>query len=159
MAAIRIANSDAEIKETFAVMCQLRPHLRGTKRRTYLELVRRQQSEVGFQLAVLRRNGRVLCVAGFRLCRCLGWGRYLYIDDLVTNKKMRSKGAGHAMFQWLVKYGLDERCDQLRLDSAVFRHGAHRFYLRERMDIACFNFRLELGANVHGAGRGTATPA
>lgn len=138
---IRIAKSDSEILVTYPVMKQLRPNIR---RSAYLRLVKMQQAEYGFQIAMLTEEGRVTCVAGFRVCHSLGWGRYLYVDDLITAKNRRSKGDGKAMFNWLIKRAQRLRCSELRLDSAVTRHEAHRFYLRERMDIVCFHFRLIL---------------
>jgi GNAT superfamily N-acetyltransferase len=138
---ITIAETDAEILATYDVMSQLRPHVGQSD---YLALVRLQQSEVGFQLAFLRKDDRVACVAGFRFCRSLGWGKYLYVDDLVTDEIWRSHGFGKAMFDWLVNLARKTQCDELRLDSAVSRHDAHRFYLRERMDIVCIHFRLAL---------------
>lgn len=138
---VHIATTDEEISATFDVMKQLRPHVREAD---YLQLVRLQEAEVGFRLAALREDNNITCVAGFRFCRSLGWGKYLYVDDLVTDNERRSNGAGKAMFDWLVKYARQAGCDEVRLDSAVYRHRAHRFYLRERMDIACFNFRLAL---------------
>jgi GNAT superfamily N-acetyltransferase len=136
---ITIAKMDGEILATYELMKQLRPHVMQPE---YLELVRLQEREVGFQLAVLRDTDRVVCLAGFRFCRSLGWGKFLYVDDLVTDEGCRSRGSGKAMFEWLVQTARAAGCDELRLDSAVYRHAAHRFYLRERMDIACFNFRL-----------------
>ena len=141
---IKIARTDSDIRATYPVMRQLRPNVPRSK---YLELVRLQGRKVGFQLAVLRDDSDILCVAGFRFCYSLGWGKFLYIDDLVSEKKRRSRGAGSAMFRWLVELAREEKCDELRLDSALYRHEAQRFYLRERMDIACFNFRLGLRKN------------
>jgi GNAT superfamily N-acetyltransferase len=138
---ILLARSADEILATYEVMQQLRPHV---KRDDYVRLVQLQTAEVRFELAYLTEDGCVTCVAGFRLCRSLGWGKYLYVDDLVTDAARRSTGAGKMMFQWLVDRARSEGCQELRLDSAVYRHAAHRFYMRERMDIACFNFRLEL---------------
>jgi GNAT superfamily N-acetyltransferase len=138
---IRIAATNEEILSTYDVMKQLRPHIRQSD---YLQLVKLQEAEVGFRLAALWEDNRVTCVAGFRHCRSLGWGKYLYIDDLVTDEKRRSTGAGKAMFDWLVEHARHTGCAEVRLDSAVYRHGAHRFYLRERMDIACFHFKLTL---------------
>jgi len=114
------------------------------KKSDYLRLVRLQEKEVKFHIAALKVRGRIMSVAGFRLCRSLGWGKYLYVDDLVTDEKSRSRGAGRAMFRWLVDLARKEGCDEIRLDSALWRREAQRFYLRERMDIACFNFRLDL---------------
>ena len=138
---IGFAVSDKDIVATYSVVKQLRPNV---KESDYLKLVRLQEHEVHFRLAYLKVRGHVECVAGFRLCRSLGWGKYLYVDDLVTNKNLRSKGVGKMMFSWLVDYACKEGCDELRLDSAVYRHEAHRFYLRERMDISCFNFSVDL---------------
>lgn len=138
---IHLAETDSDKFETFDVMRELRPHLNPDE---YLALVKQLESEVGYRLASLKESGSTLCVAGFRFCRSLGWGKYLYVDDLVTRESARSTGAGKAMFEWLTAYANEHGCDELRLDSAVYRHGAHRFYLRERMDIACFNFKLDL---------------
>ena len=136
---IALAQTDEQILATYDVMSQLRPNI---PQSDYLRLVKLQASEVGFRLASLRNAERIICVAGFRFCRSLGWGKFLYVDDLITDGPQRSHGAGRAMFRWLVKQARTAGCDELRLDSALWRNEAHRFYLRERMDIACFNFRL-----------------
>jgi GNAT superfamily N-acetyltransferase len=138
---IEYAETDKAIIDTYSVVKQLRP---GILKKDYLRRVKLQRAELGFRLAALSENGQITCVAGFRICRSLGWGKFLYVDDLVTDGKRRSNGAGKAMLKWLVELARKERCDEVRLDSAVYRHEAHRFYLRERMDIACFNFRLDL---------------
>lgn len=135
------AKTDAEILTTYDTMSQLRPDI---MQDDYVRLVRLQEDEVGYRLALLREDDCVTCVAGFRLCRSLGWGKYLYVDDLVTDKARRSRGAGKVMFDWLVLEARSARCAELRLDSALWRNDAHRFYLRERMDIACFHFKLNL---------------
>ena len=137
---VALAQTDAEIMQTYPVMRQLRPHI---ARGDYLARVK-QQAEEGYRLAMLERDGKVAAVAGFRLSRSLVAGKFLYVDDLITDAKVRSKGAGAALFAWLVKYARRHECAALTLDSGVHRHEAHRFYLRERMDIVCYNFRLQL---------------
>ena len=67
-----------------------------------------------------------------------------FIDDLVTNADTRSKGHGRALLDWIGDYGRTRGCTSLHLDSGVQRHAAHRFYLRERMDIVFFHFRKML---------------
>ncbi|MGA8431081.1 MAG: GNAT family N-acetyltransferase [Candidatus Sulfotelmatobacter sp.] len=138
---IRVAATDEEILATYPVMSQLRPEI---QKSDYLRIVNLQHSEVGFQVAMLTEHGRITCVAGLRVCRSLGWGKYLYVDDLVTDEQCRSKGSGKIMFDWLVEHARALQCQELRLDSAVYRREAHRFYFRERMDIACFHFCLKL---------------
>ena len=138
---IEIASTDEDILATWPVMRLLRPDVPESE---YLIRVRIQEQEVGFHIAALRNSGEVVCVAGFRLCRSLGWGKFLYVDDLVTQEMQRSQHYGSTMFAWLTDYARQQGCVQLRLDSAVYRHRAHRFYLREGMDILCFHFGLAL---------------
>jgi GNAT superfamily N-acetyltransferase len=138
---IETAETHEQILATYHIMKQLHPDIPECE---YVERVRLQQAEMGFQLAALRVDGKIACVAGLRVCRSLGWGKYLYVDDLVTDENTRSKGAGKAMFKWIINRAKETGCDELRLDSALYRHAAHRFYLRERMDIVCFHFRLAL---------------
>jgi GNAT superfamily N-acetyltransferase len=95
-------------------------------------------------LAALYEDGAIRAVAGYRYYHNLVSGNVLYVDDLVTDQKERSKGHGDRLFDWLVQQAKDGGCDCLELDSGVQRHGAHRFYLLHRMDITSFHFRLRL---------------
>jgi GNAT superfamily N-acetyltransferase len=142
MSTIQIADTDNQILDTYEVMTELRPNI---SREEYVERVRLQQREVGFQLAYLAdAGGAIVCVAGFRLCRSLGWGRYLYVDDLITRTDRRSSGHGAEMLAWLRDRAKSEGCETLRLDSALERRRAHHFYFAEEMDIHCFHFRQTL---------------
>ena len=138
---IQIASTDEEILASYTVMSHLRPEVPEAE---YLSRVRTLQKETNYTLVALKSGGKVLCVAGFRSCRSLGWGKYLYVDDLVTDQANRSTGFGNALFAWLVARAKADDCDELRLDSAVYRSRAHRFYFLQRMDVACFHFRLAL---------------
>ena len=141
---IRRAETNEEILAAFAVMKQLRPKLR---KPAFVASVRKLEATAGYQLAALRLGGEVVGVAGFRLCHNLAWGKFLYVDDLVTDSNHRSAQVGKKLFDWLLQCAKEEQCDELHLDSGVFRHEAHRFYLRERMDITCFHFGLTLHKN------------
>lgn len=141
MAVIELATTDEQIEATYEVMKQLRPHIQESD---YVRLVKMQQAEHNYRLVALTEDGQTTCVAGFRISHSLAWGRYLYVDDLVTDERKRSEGAGKAMLNWLVAHARDQKCGELHLDSGVQRHQAHRFYLRERMDIVFYHFRLTL---------------
>jgi GNAT superfamily N-acetyltransferase len=138
--AVICAQMDQEIRDCWPVVAQLRPHLREPD---FLGLVRRQMDE-GYRLAFIRADGQVVAVAGFRILHSLAWGRFCYVDDLITDEQARSKGFGAELMDWLVTFARAERCERLELDSGVQRHGAHRFYLRHRMWISCHHFSLEL---------------
>lgn len=138
---IRKMTTDSELKETFPVMKQLRTHLNEDQ---YLTMVNRQRHTGNYEVAAVIEDGDVKCVAGYRVSECLAYGRFLYVDDLVTGENSRSKNYGKQMMDWLVDEAKRLGCSQLHLDSGVQRHSAHRFYLRERMDITAFHFGLKL---------------
>ena len=140
---IRLADTDEDIASTFCVMRQLRTQL---IEQDYVPLIRKMQQGAGYKLAVLRDGATVRAVAGFRIADSLAWGHYVYIDDLVSDANARSTGCGAALLGWVADYAKERGCTQLHLDSGVQRHEAHRFYLRERMDITAYHFRRELPA-------------
>ena len=137
---VSLARNDEEIQICFDVMAALRPHL---KREEFVSRIRRQQEGSGYELAYLAA-GTVKAVAGFRISECLAWGKFLYVDDLVTGSSDRSEGYGGMLFDWLVDYARTAGCDEFHLDSGVQRFDAHRFYLRKRMAIEAHHFGLKL---------------
>jgi GNAT superfamily N-acetyltransferase len=137
---IDIAETADQIAATWPVMQQLRPHLDAS---TYVATVQRQQA-AGYVLVALADGGTVRAVAGFRVLEQLVRGRVLYVDDLVTDQHVRSRGYGDALLDWLIARARSLGCRACELDSGVQRHGAHRFYLRKRMDIWAYHFVLPL---------------
>lgn len=140
MSTIEIAETPAEISACYAVMAQLRPQY---AREEFMERVQRQMQD-GYRLASLNSNGAVQAVAGYRLLENLAWGRFLYVDDLVTNQNSRSQGHGKTLLAWLTEHARHHGCAQLHLDSGAHRKDAHRFYLREGMQNAGFHFMTKL---------------
>src|ERR1044071_3264721 len=117
------AETESAILRCFPVMSQLRPHL----------------IESEFVARVSRQQER-----GYRYAENLPWGRFCYVDDLVTDSAGRSKGFGQKLFAWLVAQAREAGCEQLHLDSGVQNFDAHRFYLTQRMAIASHHFSLRL---------------
>lgn len=137
---ISIVSTEAELKRCYPVVKQLRPDLSLGQ---FIERVELQQKE-GFQLVALFSAEKVHAVAGIRILNSLADGRFLYVDDLVTDEAERSNGYGKTMFEWIVNHAKAAGCQSLELDSRVHRFEAHRFYLRQRMDISCHHFSLKL---------------
>jgi GNAT superfamily N-acetyltransferase len=139
---ISIAESDADIAACYTVMKELRPHIAEDQ---FLARVRRQQA-AGFRLAMLKDAGQSVAVAGFRILENLAWGRFLYVDDLVTLPACRSQGYGATLLNWLRERAAQENCAQFHLDSGIQRTDAHRFYEREGMEMTSYHFadRIEL---------------
>jgi len=133
---IHIATTDSEIVACYPVMRELRPHIAEGQ---FLSRVRRQEN-AGYRLAFVQEPDSVVAVAGFRVGENLAWGRFLYVDDLVTHPAHRSKGHGAKLLSWLREYAAKEGCLQMHLDSGLQRKEAHRFYEREGMTMASFHF-------------------
>src|SRR5690349_14575058 len=134
------AETKKDILRCYPVMAQLRPHVAEAD---FLPRIERQRQQ-GYELAFVEHNGAVVCAAGFRFLENLAWGRFLYVDDLITAEAVRSRGFAQQLVQWLLAEAKAKGCDELHLDSGVNRFGAHRFYLGQRMDITCHHFAIKL---------------
>lgn len=139
----RIAQAEdrGSIVRCFAVMRELRTHLRDEGE--FVARVERQRED-GYRLAFVEAAGEVRAVAGWRVSENLAWGRFLYVDDLVTREADRGAGWGRMLFDWLAAEARRLGCAQLHLDSGVQRFAAHRFYLAQRMEITSHHFALRL---------------
>ena len=122
---------------TWPVMAQLRPHLTEAG---YMEAVTRMRGSEGVRLAAATINGEVAGVAGFRVMEMLYSGRFLSIDDLVTDSRRRSQGVGKALLDCLRPEARRQGCDQNHLDSRLIRLDAHRFYEREGFEKIAYHF-------------------
>jgi GNAT superfamily N-acetyltransferase len=135
------AETDNEIAATFDVMQQLRPHL---DRAQYVSLIRSLMASDGLKLLALMDGGEVRAVAAYRIMNMLYCGSLLYVDDLVADERVRSRGYGAQLVARLKDEGRTLGCSEIQLISRVTREQAHRFYFREGFGIDCFHFRTEL---------------
>jgi GNAT superfamily N-acetyltransferase len=135
------AVSDEQIAGTFEVMRQLRPRLQSGD---YVALVRSLMESDGIRVLALSDDGVVRGVALYRYMNMLYCGRLLYVDDLVTDESVRSRGYGAQLVSRLKAEAAAHGCSEVQLISRVTREGAHRFYFREGFGIECFHFRARL---------------
>ena len=138
---IAIAKTREDVRRCFPVMRELRPHFKSADK--FGQQVLRQQRD-GYLLGFLETDGEVRAVAGYRFLESLFSGKFLYVDDLVTRDRDRSRGFGGALLDWLVEQARTHVCDNLELDSGVQRFDAHRFYLLKRMNISSHHFSIKL---------------
>lgn len=139
---IEVAKSDELIAATFELFLQLRPHL---KRELFVEQVRHMQNEYSYKIVMASNGQEPVAAAGYRITHSLAWGKYLYIDDLIADKNHRRHGHARTLWNWLVNQAEQNNCDQIHLDSGVHRHDAHKYYLKNGMDITCHHFQIALG--------------
>lgn len=142
---IFLANTDEQIKNCYAVMQELRPHI---PYRSFVDRVK-EQEKYGYLLAYVPVNELPVAVAGFHIGMSLAWGRYLYVDDLVALPEHRSHGYGARLLSWLKEYAIEQGCEQIHLDSALNRKDAHRFYVREELQGVSMHFMAKLEPHHH----------
>jgi GNAT superfamily N-acetyltransferase len=141
-AAVKLAQTDADIRRCFAVMQVLRPHL--TSEDDFLDRVRRMHAESGLRLIFVEDAGATVAASLFRVSENLYAGKTLYVDDLVALESHRGKGFAEALMFWMEETARRENCQTFSLDSGTQRHGAHRFYHRLKMAITAFHFERKL---------------
>lgn len=134
---IILAETDEEVLASYKLMKQLRHQL---AEETYLFRIRQLQLEYGYRLINLIEDGEAKASAGYRMCDSLAWGKYLYVDDLITDEASRSIGYAKQLFDWLDEEIKSNKCVAMHLDSGVHRYDAHRFYLNRKMRITCHHF-------------------
>ena len=93
----------------------------------------------------IARHDAVAGVAIWRAFENTFIGRFLYVDDLVTDEAHRSSGVGKALLDRCAAIARELECRELVLDSGVQRGSAHRFYFREGLIINSYNFSKPLG--------------
>lgn len=118
-----------------SVHCQLRPQLAGR----YLSTMIRVLNDSAEMCAVIE-GGNVAGLAVFRVYENTFQGKHLYIDDLITDEALRSRGIGRLILNHLTHIAQARGCGALTLDSGTQRARAHAFYFREGFTITSFHF-------------------
>jgi GNAT superfamily N-acetyltransferase len=139
---VELGPADTRLREALAVMRELRAS-RSLDELERLYVEGRERS--GYRLVALLEGGECRAVAGFRVLTSFAHGRFLYVDDLVTAERWRSRRYGERLEAHLAGMARAEGCEQIRLDSGVQRRRAHRFYFRRGYGIDSFNFGRRLG--------------
>lgn len=127
---IRELRSQEEILEAFPLMKQLRSHL---DEETYLDLVLDAKDKDRYKLFALINGGEIVALTGFKPMITLYYGRFVWVCDLVTDSKKRSKGYGEKLLTYVHEWAKSNNYESVALSSGLQRTDAHRFY-EEKMD-------------------------
>ncbi|MFB6941665.1 GNAT family N-acetyltransferase [Streptomyces sp. NPDC060286] len=138
MKIIDLEPGDARLAaDLLPVLRELRPHLTENLFRDVYDKGYAQGLRFS---AAYDDEGVCVGVAGWRVIDNTSQIRMLYVDDLVTADGARSTGVGRRLLGHLEERAREAGCLHLTLDSGTQRTEAHRFYLRERLNIVAFNF-------------------
>ncbi len=117
--------TDAELREAFPVFHELRYYV--SEERFFERLASMRPR--GYRVFAVRDGAQdqIVAYAGVEITETMR-GRQLYVHEMVTTERARSKGYGAAMMAYLEEFARSNDCDILALSSNVAREGAHRFY-------------------------------
>ena len=135
---INLCRTDKEYQACFPIFKDLHD---GLTKEDYLNTLSELLTQ-DYQVVYAIDKDEVKSVAGFRIGKSFAWGKYLYIDDMVTAKHTRSSGYGKQIFLWLQEYAISENCDSIHLDSQVTRHDAHKFYINLGLIQGGYHFHM-----------------
>ncbi|MHB1608866.1 GNAT family N-acetyltransferase [Acidiferrobacter thiooxydans] len=129
------------VRRCYPLMAQLRPHLA-----TEDEFVDRWRRQVagGYRLLALLEGSRVIALAGFRVQENLVYGRFLYVDDLVTDGALRGRGHGEHLMARLKREACILGCGRLVLDTPLGNSLGHRFYFRNGLLATSLRFNIAI---------------
>ena len=111
--------SDAEITEAFPLLSALRDRIRAG---TFVAEVRRQQCQ-GYELLGAFDGTALVALAGVRRAHSLSRGEHVFVDDLVTDERVRGSGHGAALLRWVAERAASEGVGRLHLDSRITAKG------------------------------------
>lgn len=137
---VELTAGDPRWVSALPVLQELRPHLTPQ----LLDQVIGEGATQGLRFTALFEEKECVAVAGWRIIANTSAIRKLYVDDLCTSSQVRAQGHGSTLLNVLIQMAKENECSRIELDSGVQRFEAHRFYLRERMNIDAHHFSLRL---------------
>lgn len=113
-----------ELVTAYEVVSQLRV---GLSYEEFEDLIYDMRS-MEYKMIGIMDEEKLITYAGVAILTNLYHKRHLYVFDLVTDDKYRSKGYGKMMLDYLDDYAKMGMCENIVLSSGLQREDAHRFY-------------------------------
>ncbi|MES2609570.1 MAG: GNAT family N-acetyltransferase [Pseudomonadota bacterium] len=131
-------------------MQQLRPRLQSAE--DFIARVHRMRADRYRLLAAWQDGQTAVALGGYRLAENLIYGRFLYVDDLVTLDTARGARWGQALMDAMARIGEKEGCSCLVLDTGLSNALAQRFYFRQGLLTQAMRFGRPLQSTQNGGG-------
>ena len=130
----------AEVNRCYPLMNILRPLLIESE---FSDQVSRQQ-EQGYHLVMLQEDHIPVSLLGYRLVENLIVGKFLYVDDLVTDPDLKQRGYASRLLNWAVEVAKQHNCCAVQLDSGFGNIDAHRLYLNQGFQLNAHHLHKSL---------------
>jgi GNAT superfamily N-acetyltransferase len=126
-----------EMMLTLEVLQELYPSL---TREQYLSDLEEMLPNNRYGQVAVFENDTCIGVTGYWIGTKLWCGKYLEIDNLVVSAKVRSKGVGKMIFDYMAEKAKQEECSMMSLDSYTSNFKAHKFFYNEGFAPKGFHF-------------------
>lgn len=118
---------ELDLKELFTayeVVSQLRSSL---SYKEFEDLIY-DMRDMEYKMIGIMDGDTLITYAGVAVQTNLYYKRHLYVFDLVTDEKYRSKKYGEMMLEYLIDYAKMGMCENIVLSSGFEKEKAHKFY-------------------------------
>ncbi len=125
MTNIRELHTSQEFREAFPILKELRPHLDMS---TYFDLLATMRQR-GYRMFGAFEDGDIIvAIVGVEVAVNFHQGRHMWVYNLIASSRVRHKGYGSRMMEFVEELGREEGCSSVSLWSGTMRTEAHRFY-------------------------------
>jgi GNAT superfamily N-acetyltransferase len=125
---IFVVRAERDLERCYPVMKELRPHL---SYENFLSIYRQAHAQDAYEIVAIESGGEILALMGYRFLFDYVRGKHLYVDDLVSSEKMRSKGLGALLLRFAESAAKEADCATLRLCTGLENERGMSFYERE----------------------------
>lgn len=125
---IKHLDTKNEIESCFRLMKVLRPKMESSS--DFVDQIIRQQKE-SYRILAIEDEGKIIALAGYREVENTVHGKFIYIDDLVTDPDFRSRKLGRELLQHISNIAEEKFKDNVVLDTGIANVQAQKFYYRE----------------------------
>ncbi len=132
--------SKAEMLLQLPLVNQLSP---GLKQKEYVRMIPEMLNN-GYRMIGVFHEKNCIGISGFWIGTKLYCDRYLEPDNVVIDKKYRSKGIGKLLMDWMVQEAKRNKCKTIMLDAYVENFAGHKFYYREGFIARGFHYLKKL---------------
>lgn len=134
--------NETDLAVAFPLIRQLRPHIATLEEFTSPW---RRLSNAGYKIIAVWDGEKPRALAGYQIQESLVHGKFLYVNDLVTDAADRSKGHGARLMDALKAEAQAQDCTKLVLDTGLDNALGHRFYYRQGLLAIALRFSIPTG--------------
>lgn len=136
-----VVKTEADLKRCFPLIKELRTHLSWED---FSSIYKDTHDHAGYEIVAVEEDGQILALMGYRFLSDFIRGKHIYVDDLVTTEKSRSKGLGADLLRYAEDLAKRTGCKSLRLCTGIENEQGVKFYERNGWTKRAFAFSKKL---------------